>query len=208
MTVRALGVSPSLPAPTAIGAMAPRTRARVDCETNDWSPISAPRRGEGSVARPADRRDGHGGDRAAPATPRRMRSRSATSSKTFGRSWQKTSRPVRLRLDQAGRLEARDVPGDQRLAEADGVDQVAHGGRSLGQAAARCAAGSRRPGPCGRRAAPADRRADRRSRRRCRGCALGEGKTGGLVVLCRAAMGGLPRAAVEASSAPHKRAFI
>jgi hypothetical protein len=38
-------------------------------------------------------------------------------------------------LDEAGGLEAADVPADQRLAEADRVDEVADGGRALDQAA-------------------------------------------------------------------------
>jgi hypothetical protein len=38
-----------------------------------------------------------------------------------------------LGLDDARRPEPADVPGDERLAEAYGVDQLAYGGRSLGQ---------------------------------------------------------------------------
>ena len=99
-------------------------------------------------------------------------------SKTLGRSVAADLAAGALGLDHAGGLEAAHVPRDERLAEADGLDQLADRGRALGQAAARCAGGSRRRGPCGRRAARADRRADRRSRRRCCGCVRGTARCG------------------------------
>ena len=117
MIVSALGDRPSLPSPTAMGVIRPRTRARVSGETSDpltrrpgpRAPTSsrpsarACRRGER-----LERLGDDGVDRLASLPPRRHE-------------------PDLAQLAQ--------VPRHERLGQPDVLDELRHGGRPVGQAA-------------------------------------------------------------------------
>ena len=133
------------------------------------------RRHQAADARPGlrgDERAAHETACPAPVTPSRPRAR----------DWRVGERLERLGddgVDGLAALAARrhepdlaklaQVPRHERLRQPDVLDQLRDGRRAVRQAAARCAAGWRRRGPCGTGAARAGRRGCRRPRRSCSG---------------------------------------
>ena len=116
MIVSALGESPSLPSPTAMGVIKPRTRARVSGETSDPLTrrpgrsrrlVEAERPGLPAGVR-LERLGDDGVDRLASLSPRRHE-------------------PDLAQLPQ--------VPRHERLGQPDVLDELRHRGRPVGQAA-------------------------------------------------------------------------
>ena len=101
-----------------------------------------------------------------------------TPSKASGRRRQTVSRPTRRVVDEARGAEPAEVPRDERLRQADLLDELGDASPRPRRGAGRSAAGSRRRGPCGRGAARAARRAGRRRTRSSSGCGRGVGLRG------------------------------